>query len=119
LAVLEVFEEEGLLERVVRLGRQLREGLQGLQRRWPQIGDVRGLGAMLAMELVKDGDSRSPDPALAQRIVDNARARGLLLIKAGPFKNVVRFLPPLVTSAGETESALTMLEVAMSQAVRG
>lgn len=119
LAVLEVFEEEGLVERAVRLGRQLREGLQELQKRWPEIGDVRGLGAMLAMELVRDGDSRSPDPALAQRIVDNARARGLLLIKAGPFKNVVRFLPPLVTSAGETESALTMLEAAMSQAVRG
>jgi 4-aminobutyrate aminotransferase/(S)-3-amino-2-methylpropionate transaminase len=117
LAVLEVFEEEGLVERAVGLGSQLREGLRGLQEKWPQIGDVRGLGAMLAVELVKDGDSRPPDPALAQRVLDNARDRGMLLLKCGPFKNVVRFLPPLVTSAGEVESALAILEASFEQAV--
>jgi 4-aminobutyrate aminotransferase/(S)-3-amino-2-methylpropionate transaminase len=108
LAVLEVFEEEGLVERAVGLGDQLRAGLLKLQQRRPQIGDVRGLGAMLAIELVKDG--RSPDGALAQRVVDSARERGLLLLKCGPFKNVVRFLPPLVTSASEVERALAILE---------
>ena len=117
LAVLEVFEDEGLVERAVGLGSQLREGLRGLQEKWPQIGDVRGLGAMLAVELVKDGDSRPPDPALAQRVLDNARDRGMLLLKCGPFKNVVRFLPPLVTSAGEVESALAILEASFEQAV--
>jgi 4-aminobutyrate aminotransferase/(S)-3-amino-2-methylpropionate transaminase len=119
LAVLEVFEEEGLVERAVRLGGQLREGLQGLQKRWPQIGDVRGLGAMLAMELVKDGDSRSPDGTLAQRVVDNARERGLLLLKCGPSKNVVRFLPPLVTSVEDVDTALAILEAALGHSVRG
>ena len=108
LAVLEVFEEEGLVERAVQLGGQLRAGLLELQQRWPQVGDVRGLGAMLAIELVKDG--RSPDGALAQRVVDSARERGLLLLKCGPFKNVVRFLPPLVTSPDEVDRALAILE---------
>jgi 4-aminobutyrate aminotransferase/(S)-3-amino-2-methylpropionate transaminase len=115
LAVLEVFKEERLVERAVGLGGQLREGLLGLQEKWPQIGDVRGLGAMLAVELVKDG--RSPDAALAQRVLDHARERGLLLLKCGPSKNVVRFLPPLVTPASEVESALAILEASFEQAV--
>jgi 4-aminobutyrate aminotransferase/(S)-3-amino-2-methylpropionate transaminase len=113
LAVLEVFEQEGLVDRAVELGARLRAGLRTLQQRWPQIGDVRGLGAMLAIELVKDGDSRTPDGALAQRIVENARARGLLLLKCGAFKNVVRFLPPLVTTAEEAERAMEILEASM------
>lgn len=116
LAVLEIFEKEGLVERAVQLGDHLRAGLRKLQERWPQIGDVRGLGAMLAIELVKDRDSKSPDGALAQRVLDNARSRGLLAIKCGPFKNVVRFLPPLVTSPGEIERALEILAGAFEAA---
>jgi len=115
LAVIEIFEEEGLVERAVGLGDQLRAGLRELQQRRPQIGDVRGLGAMLAIELVKDG--LSPDGGLAQRVVDGARERGLLLLKCGPFKNVVRFLPPLVTSTDEVERAVAILESSFQHAV--
>ena len=69
---------------------------------------------MLAIELVKDG--HSPDAALAQRVLDHARDRGLLLLKCGPFKNIVRLLPPLVTSAAEVESALAILEASFTEA---
>jgi 4-aminobutyrate aminotransferase/(S)-3-amino-2-methylpropionate transaminase len=109
LAVLEVFAKEHLLERAVHLGSHLREGLEQLQKQWPQIGDVRGLGAMLAVELVKEGDHRQPDSALAQRVLDHARERGLLLLKCGPWKNVIRFLPPLITSDQGAERALAIL----------
>ncbi|HLK66461.1 MAG TPA: 4-aminobutyrate--2-oxoglutarate transaminase [Bryobacteraceae bacterium] len=117
LAVLSIFEEERLVERAARLGGQLREGLLKLQTRWPQIGDVRGLGAMLAIELVRDRDARTPDAALTQKILDRGRELGLLLLKCGPLKNVVRFLPPLITSLEEAQRALAILDKAFEQAV--
>jgi 4-aminobutyrate aminotransferase/(S)-3-amino-2-methylpropionate transaminase len=110
LAVLDVFESEGLVARAVAIGDQLRAGLVRLQSRVPQIGDVRGLGAMLAIELVTNRATKTPDAELAQRAIDRARDRGLLLLKCGPHKNVVRLLPPLTATADEVTSALAMLE---------
>ena len=113
LAVLDVFEREGLVGRAASIGRQLREGLLALQERVPSIGDVRGLGAMLAIELVIDRESRAPDADLAQRVIDRARDRGLILLKCGPHKNVVRFLPPLVTAEADVGRALDILRDAL------
>ena len=76
LAVLDVFETEGLVERAAQLGAQIREALLRLQARVPQIGDVRGLGCMLAIELVTDRATKEPDADLAQRVIDRARDRG-------------------------------------------
>jgi len=73
------------------------------------IGDVRGLGCMLAIELVTDRQTKQPDAAMADRIVDHARRRGLLLLKAGPFKNVVRLLPPLTSTKDEIDDGLRRL----------
>jgi len=106
LAVLNVFERDGLVGRAASIGRQLREGLLALQERVPSIGDVRGLGAMLAIELVIDRESRAPDADLAQRVLDRARDRGLILLKCGPHKNVVRFLPPLIATDADVARAL-------------
>ena len=116
LAVLDVFDTEGLVARAAAIGDQIRAALLQLQARVPQIGDVRGLGAMLAIELVTDPATREPDADLAQRVIDRARDRGLLLLKCGPHKNVVRLLPPLTASAGEITSGVAMLDAAVHDA---
>lgn len=116
LAVLDIFEREGLVARAAAIGEQLRAALLRLQARVPQIGDVRGLGAMLAIEIVVDPATREPDPELAQRIIDRARDRGLLLLTCGPHKNVVRLLPPLTASSDEIAAGAGRLESAVVDA---
>jgi len=94
--VLDVFEQEGVLEQAARQAEMTSAALSALARECSHIGDVRGLGAMMAIEIVSPADD-APDAAAAQRIVDRARAGGLLLLKAGIHKNVIRLLPPLTT----------------------
>ena len=110
LAVLDVFEEEQLVERGRMLGARLRAGLVELQSRHDCIGDVRGLGAMLAIELVEDREQKAPATALAQRTIDRARSNGLLLLTCGAHKNVVRFLMPLVATTADIDNGLRLLE---------
>ncbi|GAA6736495.1 4-aminobutyrate--2-oxoglutarate transaminase [Thermus oshimai] len=117
LAVLEVFAEERLLEKAEALGRRLWEGLERLKARFPQVGEVRGLGPMVALELVRDPVSKEPAPELAQRVLEAARARGLILLKAGMFGNVLRVLVPLVASLEEVEEGLGRLEEALEVSV--
>ena len=117
MAVLDAFEQEGLLEQGQRMGNTLREGLDGLQQRHEAIGDVRGVGPMQAIELVRDRRSKTPDPDAAQRVIDQARERGLLIIKCGVHRNVVRFLPPLVTSPADVSDALGILDEALPAAL--
>src|SRR4249919_514143 len=83
LAVLDVFEEENLVERAQQIGERIRERMVSWQERIEQIGDVRGLGAMLAVEFVRDRDSKEPNPELATAVVEAAAERGLLLLKSG------------------------------------
>ena len=110
LAVLDVFDADDLVARGARLGAQLHDGLVTLQARVPAIGDVRGLGAMLAIELVRDRATKEPDAERAQQVIDRARERGLLLLKCGPHKNVVRFLPPLTTAPDDIARGLGILD---------
>ena len=116
LAVLDLFEHEDLLAQGEQRAVQLREGLLALQKRYPRIGEVRGLGFMLAIEMVKDDAAHSADADLAQRVIDEARQAGLLVIKCGLYRNVVRFLAPLVTSAEQVAEALQMLDKALAKA---
>jgi 4-aminobutyrate aminotransferase/(S)-3-amino-2-methylpropionate transaminase len=116
LAVLDVFESEGLVARAARLGSRIRTRLQDLQRDVPQVGDVRGLGCMLAVELVKDPVSKEPDSALAQHVVTEARQAGLLLLKSGHHKNVIRLLPPLTITDEEVDRGLDVLASVMQPA---
>jgi 4-aminobutyrate aminotransferase / (S)-3-amino-2-methylpropionate transaminase / 5-aminovalerate transaminase len=113
LAVLDAFEQDDLLARANRLGRQLSAGLAKLQSKHAAIGDVRGLGFMQAIELVTDRDSKRPDADRAQRVIDRAREGGLLVIKCGVNRNVVRFLAPLVLSDEDLEQALAILDTAL------
>jgi 4-aminobutyrate aminotransferase/(S)-3-amino-2-methylpropionate transaminase len=101
LAVLDVFETEGLAARGAAIGDQLRGALLSLQARVPAIGDVRGLGAMLAIELVADPATKAPDAELAQRIIDAARDRGLLLLKCGPHKRRAPAAADCVAGGGD------------------
>jgi 4-aminobutyrate aminotransferase/(S)-3-amino-2-methylpropionate transaminase len=115
LAVFDVFEEENLLERGQALGKRLMSAFCDYQRRFPQIGDVRGIGPMLAMEFVKDRQTKAPAPELVTQIVDAARERGLLLLKAGLYANVIRVLVPLVATERDIDEALHALEGALNQ----
>ena len=113
LAVLNVFDRERLVERGQRLGAQAMERMREWQQRYSLVGDVRGLGAMVAMELVRDRERRTPASAEAAAILAEARERGLLLIKAGLYDNVIRLLMPLVTTDDEMAEGLDALGAAL------
>ena len=117
LAVLDVIEEEGLVARADAIGETIRARMLGWQERWDAIGDVRGLGAMLAIELVSDRESKTPDADIASRIVEEAAGRGLLLLKSGIYSNCIRVLCPLVLSDAELDEALDVWEQALEASV--
>ena len=117
LAVLDVIEEEGLNERATALGDAMRARMEEWQARWPRIGDVRGLGAMLAIELVQDPATREPAPDLATTVVEHAAEHGLLLLKSGIYSNCIRVLTPLVLTDAELDEALGVWEEALEQAL--
>jgi 4-aminobutyrate aminotransferase/(S)-3-amino-2-methylpropionate transaminase len=119
LAVLEVFEEEGLVERAGQVGDAIRERMLAWQQRFPAIGDVRGLGAMLAIELVEDPATKAPAPDLATKVVEAAADRGLLLLKSGIYSNCIRVLVPLVISDAQLDEALGVWEDALDSALSG
>jgi len=113
-AVLDVFEDEGLVDRAGLVGEVIRARMLDWQRRWPQIGDVRGMGAMLAIELVGDQGSKTPAPELVEAVVDEALQRGLILLKAGVFGNCIRVLCPLTIADAELDEGLAAWEEALS-----
>jgi 4-aminobutyrate aminotransferase/(S)-3-amino-2-methylpropionate transaminase len=117
LAVLDVIEDEGLVARSAALGETMRARFESWQGRFPQIGDVRGLGSMLAIEFVEDRESKAPATELASRIVTEALGRGLLLLKSGVYGNCIRVLVPLVISDPELDEALQAWEDALVAAL--
>ena len=98
LAVLEAIESEQLCARARELGRTMMDFLRDLQREIPAIGEVRGIGAMVAIELVKNRDPHSPDPELTKALTRRAAEKGLVLLSCGLYGNVIRFLVPLTAS---------------------
>ena len=114
LAVLDIFESEDLLEKAKTLGEKLRLRLDGLQESFEAIGDVRGLGPMMAMELVRDRESKVPDAEKAKALVRFCQERGLILLSCGTHGNVIRLLMPLTITDGELGQGLTILEEGFS-----
>jgi 4-aminobutyrate aminotransferase-like enzyme len=106
--VLDAVAEPAFLEQAVRLGETMRTRLDGIASRHPSVGEVRGLGPMLALELV----DRAPDRA--QAVVSAAYERSLLLLACGLYGNVIRLLPPLTISDDELDEGLTLLEEALA-----
>jgi 4-aminobutyrate aminotransferase / (S)-3-amino-2-methylpropionate transaminase / 5-aminovalerate transaminase len=119
LAVLDVFEEDGLVERAAQIGETMRERMLDWQQRWPAIGDVRGLGAMLAIELVEDPATKAPAAELATKVAEAAGERGLLLLKSGIYSNCIRVLVPLVISDAQLDEALGVWEDALDSTLSG
>ncbi|MFQ2414314.1 4-aminobutyrate--2-oxoglutarate transaminase [Aeromonas caviae] len=114
LAVLEVIEEERLNQKALAQGEQIKARLHQLATRFDCIGNIRGPGAMVAMELVKEGDAARPDPDLTKRLVAEAGKRGLVLLACGVRGNVIRFLAPLTAPAAIVDEGLDLLEQALS-----
>jgi 4-aminobutyrate aminotransferase/(S)-3-amino-2-methylpropionate transaminase len=115
LAVLDVFENENenLSARANELGNRFQRKARDWQRRWPMIGDVRGLGAMQAMELVQSADTRQPAPEETKQIVQYCYEHGLIILSAGSYSNVIRALMPLVITDAQMDEALAVLESAL------
>ncbi len=118
-AVFDVIEEEKLCERATEIGEKIQSRLQAISERqgMESIGDVRGLGAMVAFEMVADRDSNDPDAAVTARVVAEAEKRGLIILPCGTFGNVVRLLPPLTTPMEQVDEALDILEASIEAAI--
>ncbi len=117
LAVLDVFEKENLLQRSLNVGLRLTAGLKAMATKHKAIGDVRGLGAMVAMELFKNGDIKQPDADLAKRIAAEATQRGLILLTCGTYGNVIRVLVPLTASDAILDEGLAIIAASIDAAV--
>jgi len=110
LAVLDVIEKESLIDRALEIGQRLKAGLGRLQEQYPErIGDIRGKGAMMAMELVTNGDAGQPDSTLTSALVANAAKAGLILISCGVRSNVIRILTPLTIPMEQLEEGIEIL----------
>jgi 4-aminobutyrate aminotransferase len=117
-ATLDVIRDEGLVENARVRGAQFLAGLRALAPKYRSIGDVRGLGLMVALEFVKPGvgDGRVPNTEMSKAVIAGALRRHLLLLRAGPYDQVIRMIPPLVTTADEIDLALRILDESLAEA---
>ena len=118
LATIEVIEEEGLLARATAIGQAIRQRMSALRARVRSLGDVRGPGAMVGLEFVRE-DGITPDPETVNAVVANARERGLVLLPTGTYSNVIRLLPPIRMSDAELAEGLDLLEDAIATVAEG
>lgn len=115
IGAIETISQPAFLQRATKVGNHMRYHLERIQEKYPDlIGDVRGLGSMLAMELVEDPTSKTPAMNKTARITQETIKRGLITIRAGLYSNCVRFLPPLTVSDDEIDEAMEIVETAVS-----
>ncbi len=119
LATIKHIKDTDLNARGIEVGNIIRSRFEGMQAKFPQIGDVRGLGAMMAMEFVKNGDPRQPDGDLCSAVVKGCADRGLIIISAGTYKNNIRVLSPLTISNELLTKGLDIIEEEIGKAVKG
>ncbi len=118
LAVLDVIDEEGLQENCRVVGGRLKAGLEHLQEKHALIGDVRGMGLMLGVELVLDRTQKTPAPAQTAAVLEAAREMGVLIGKGGLYGNVLRIKPPMCLTADDVDYALDVFDLAFTEAAR-
>lgn len=109
-ATIQFMKDENLNQRANEIGKTILDRMLKLKSKNPSIGDVRGLGAMIAMEFVKNNDPGQPDHELVHQIIDGCADQGLIVISAGTYKNVIRILSPLVITDEQLEKGLSILE---------
>lgn len=114
LAVLEAIREEDLLANCRQMGERLLAGVKRLQAKYPLIGDARGLGLMLGLELIVPGSDKTPNGPAAQILLEESLVRGLLLYSAGLHNHVIRIFPPLIVTPAQVDEALQILDEALS-----
>jgi len=114
-ATIDLIEEERLLDNAEEMGTRFRHGLEVLRERYPVVGDVRGMGLMQGMELVKDRTTKEPATDLANQILERTRANGLIVGKGGLFGNVVRMSPPLNVGKADVDQALAALDQSFAE----
>jgi len=119
LANLNHIEEHDLQHNAERVGKFLYDGLKDMENRYDVVGEVRGKGLMIGVELVKDGESKEPHPDGAARAMEEARERGLLVGKGGLYGNVLRISPPLVITEEDAATALEVFDAAFGEVQRG
>ncbi|WP_277964037.1 4-aminobutyrate--2-oxoglutarate transaminase [Pseudomonas sp. RIT-To-2] len=115
LAVMEVFEEEHLLDRSKAVGERLVAGLREIQAKHPIIGDVRALGAMIAVEVFEGADNHKPNAAAVASVVAKARDKGLILLSCGTYGNVLRILVPLTSPDEQLDKGLAIIEACFAE----
>lgn len=115
LAVLEVIEEEGLLERAEEIGDYIKDRFQKMEQKFDVVGETRGVGAMRALELVKDEETKEPAKKLTGKVSEKAMSKGVLLPTAGINGNVIRMLVPLVIEKDRLEKALDLVEESIEE----
>ena len=115
MAVLDVIEQDGLMQHATELGGHFKAGLRELQERHPIIGDVRGRGLFLGIELVRDRETQEPATKEAGIIVDDMRDRNVLLSTDGPHHNVIKIKPPMVISKEDVDMTLHLLNESLNQ----
>lgn len=110
VATIKAIKEDRMLENALLRGQELLKGLKDLQKKFPVIGDVRGLGLMVGVEFSKNGQ---PDKDTTKAVVANCAEEGLLLLTAGTYDNVIRWIPPLIVSPSQIQEALEIFEKAL------
>src|SRR6185436_16521842 len=114
-AVLEVIENEKLQENSLKQGARIREGLEKLKAKYPLIGDVRGKGLMLGVEMVKDHKTKEPAKAECAAVLEHAREMGLLIGKGGLWGQTIRFAPPMCITQPDADFIIEVFDVAFSK----
>jgi len=114
-AVVDIMQRERLEENAVRIGALMKSRLLEMQEKSPYVGEVRGMGLVMGVELVKDKKTKEPAADLTRKLIDLAAELGLLIGSVGVFGNVIRVAPPLVISEDEANESLDIFERALSR----
>lgn len=115
LKTIEIMERDHLADRSVEIGKKVTARYKEIQKKYPVVGDVRGLGGMIGIEFVKDPETKEPDAALTADIIQTCAKNGLLVERAGTYNNVIRFLAPLVITEEQLEAGLDIFEAAVKE----
>ncbi|TAM83993.1 MAG: aspartate aminotransferase family protein [Acidobacteria bacterium] len=118
-ATIDLIEEDRLMDNAETTGKRFRQGLDGLKEKHASIGDVRGMGLMMGVELVKDHKTKEPAGDLATKVLERARANGLVIGKGGLYANVLRMSPPLNISVADVDQAVAILDKSLEEAAKG